>query len=606
MSFATNLTQRSRMLYRVALLVGLAFVLFKASLQFPVVFAKFLSGDNDDIMRLMQVRAWLDGQSWFDMTQYRVLPPDGISLHWSRYVDLGISTILFPLSKILPAAQAEQLTLVIWPTLLMILLIGVVARGTNRILGPLAACGAVGSLITWLPTANGYFEPGKLDHHNVQILATTVMAFAMIWPGKPALSGMIAGIAAAFSLAVGLETLPLICAAGVILLVRATFVPGDAERRLVVFCLALTGALVVLFVGQTAPDAWGTSVCDKLSPSLLALAVIASAASLGPIMAGRWCVRPVVRLAASAAIVVVGLWICAPLLSPCLGGPYGALPDHLQDVISRDITEAQPGLLFARNFPLSFHSYATPAVAAVIISIVFWLRRRTDADTPVAESSAVFQMILLACVGVIGTLFQLRMIVLAVPAIAFLTGYAIRCLEQNRMERRTIQSSFAIVLCLSLTLFASMLNGPVSFAVMALNRDQMAALQGPQTQDSCRTADALAELNDLPRATILTTMNVSTSVILTTHHDVITAPYHRSAAAFWNGTYPLQNLDNLKTALQTSAATYVVLCRMARFGAQRAAARALVAGEIPVWLRAVPFEGTHFQVFAVVPDALGS
>ncbi len=605
MTVATNLTRRSQMLYAIALILGLAFVIIKAGQKFPDVFSLLASGDNDDIMRLMQVRAWLDGQSWFDMTQYRVLPPDGISMHWSRYVDLGIAAILVPLSTFLPMAQAEQLTLVIWPSLLMILLMLVVARGTNRILGPLAACGAVASLVTWLPTGSLYFEPGKLDHHSVQILSTTVLAFAMVWPGHPVRRGLIAGMAAAFSLAVGLETLPLVGVAGVILLLRAAFDADGAARLLVAFCLTLTGGLALLFIGQTAPDAWGTPVCDKLSPPLLALAIIASVASLAPLAARRWLQHPAARLMASAVMTGIGLWLCAPLLSPCLGGPYGALPDDLQLIISRDITEAMPGALFAREFPLSFNAFATPPIAAVTISLVFWFRRRGKADTPATETAAVAQMLILACVGVIGTFFQLRMIVLAVPAIPFVTGYAINRLLDNRLVNKTATSALALTFGVILTLFADRLNGPALSAVTAIKGEETTAWLQPRKRDTCRRPEVLSELDRLPRATILTPTNISTSMILTTHHDAIAVPYHRTAVAFWNGVHTMNNLDDMRTALQASGATYVVLCKATTFGPQRLAARALIAGELPPWLQAVPFESENFLVFSVVPGALG-
>ena len=32
-------------------------------------------GDTDDNMRLMQVRAWLGGQGWYDLRNYRLNPP---------------------------------------------------------------------------------------------------------------------------------------------------------------------------------------------------------------------------------------------------------------------------------------------------------------------------------------------------------------------------------------------------------------------------------------------------------------------------------------------------------------------------------------------------
>ena len=48
-------------------------------------------GDTDDNMRLMQVRAWLDGQGWYDLRNYRLNPPQGFDIHWSRIVDLPIA-----------------------------------------------------------------------------------------------------------------------------------------------------------------------------------------------------------------------------------------------------------------------------------------------------------------------------------------------------------------------------------------------------------------------------------------------------------------------------------------------------------------------------------
>ena len=46
--------------------------------------------DPDDQMRLLQVRDWLAGQSWFDLTQHRLNDPAGVPMHWSRVVDLPI------------------------------------------------------------------------------------------------------------------------------------------------------------------------------------------------------------------------------------------------------------------------------------------------------------------------------------------------------------------------------------------------------------------------------------------------------------------------------------------------------------------------------------
>ena len=47
--------------------------------------------DTDDNMRYLQVRDWLAGQGWYDLRQYRLDPPAGFNIHWSRLVDLPIA-----------------------------------------------------------------------------------------------------------------------------------------------------------------------------------------------------------------------------------------------------------------------------------------------------------------------------------------------------------------------------------------------------------------------------------------------------------------------------------------------------------------------------------
>jgi hypothetical protein len=83
-------------------------------------------------MRLQQVRDWLAGQSWFDTRQYRVLPPEGISMHWSRYIDAGIAAILVPASWLLSPTGAEHAAVILWPTLLACLMVLVIGHAYHR------------------------------------------------------------------------------------------------------------------------------------------------------------------------------------------------------------------------------------------------------------------------------------------------------------------------------------------------------------------------------------------------------------------------------------------------------------------------------------------
>ena len=54
----------------------------------------FALGDTDDNLRMSQVRALLNGQDWYDLRQYKLNPPEGANVHWSRLVDLPIAGIM--------------------------------------------------------------------------------------------------------------------------------------------------------------------------------------------------------------------------------------------------------------------------------------------------------------------------------------------------------------------------------------------------------------------------------------------------------------------------------------------------------------------------------
>src|SRR5215468_861427 len=74
---------------------------------------------TDDAMRLVEVRDLLAGQSWFDLTQHRLDPPQGSLMHWSRLIDAPIAALILMLRPLLGAAAAEQAALMLWPTLLL-------------------------------------------------------------------------------------------------------------------------------------------------------------------------------------------------------------------------------------------------------------------------------------------------------------------------------------------------------------------------------------------------------------------------------------------------------------------------------------------------------
>src|SRR3954451_16408170 len=68
-----------------------AFMLLQHAGMIPDVWTTGAYFDTDDAMRMVQVRALLDGQGWYDLTAWRMAPPNGASMHWSRVVDVPLA-----------------------------------------------------------------------------------------------------------------------------------------------------------------------------------------------------------------------------------------------------------------------------------------------------------------------------------------------------------------------------------------------------------------------------------------------------------------------------------------------------------------------------------
>ena len=93
----------------------------------------FVLADTDDNMRMSQVRALLAGQDWFDLRQYKLNPPYGANIHWSRLVDLPIAGIILALRPLVGGVDAERVAIAIAPMLPLLLLLFSLALTVRRL-----------------------------------------------------------------------------------------------------------------------------------------------------------------------------------------------------------------------------------------------------------------------------------------------------------------------------------------------------------------------------------------------------------------------------------------------------------------------------------------
>src|SRR5262245_19436211 len=70
-------------------------------------------------MRLVRVRDLLGGQGWFDSVQHRLNPPDGVPMHWARWVDAAIAAPIPLLTPMLGQQNAEITMAFVWPLALL-------------------------------------------------------------------------------------------------------------------------------------------------------------------------------------------------------------------------------------------------------------------------------------------------------------------------------------------------------------------------------------------------------------------------------------------------------------------------------------------------------
>lgn len=579
----------------ITMALALFLVLLDAVVSSLDLWGNFAEQGNDDIMRLLSVRDWIAGQGWYDVAQYRALPPEGVSLHWSRYIDLGIAAIIWPLSLIFPMETAELLAASIWPTFIMVINLLVIGFGTRRIFGTHAACFALICTVLWPVTGDLHSGAGNVDHHNVQMLMMTLMALAAVWPSRPVTAGIVGGFAAAFSLAIGLESLPFVVGVGFVVLMRAVLVATPlVQRLLLTFCVALGFSSVILWLGQAAPGTRLNPVCDQLALPTLSVIWVAVVASTLPLALGRSLSGPLAYLIATVVLTAVGIAVAWPLISVCLDGPYATLPPMLQEFIDTRITEAKPGLAYAKSRPDAFVSFVLPVFVTTALGAGLWAANRRRPVQAAVDNAALAGLLVLCLVGVAMIFVQMRTVIMAASVVPIIAGYVLAVQMNAYLEtRNAVRALIGLVIAVMIMSPSLVVSGirPLLPERSGSAREQAA---------DCRTYGSLTTLNEVPPALILNHFNFGPSLLWATHHDVLSVGYHRSAAGMSNSIVPFEMEDaEMAAYVRAAGATHLLLCNGYRYSG--AFATALASGGDADWLRRVPLSGEDQVLFEVLP-----
>lgn len=571
-----------------ALAAALLMLAYHAAAGFPSLADP--GGDNDSLLRLVQVRDLLAGQAWYDPTQYRMGPEGGFAMHWSRLVDLPIAALVLPFG--------ETAALIAWPTLLYAVALFLIVRAARDLGGAEAVLPAaiIGGLTLHF---SSLFRPGALDHHNLQFVLTLGALVFLLAAHRMKAAAALAGTCAALMLAVGMETAPYVAAACAVPTL-AFLLSGSSEARAARdFGLGFAGVTAAVLVATVAPGSWLSVQCDALSlpQTLLAvlggggLALVASSAVLSEHVARR--------LAALAGLAAVVAAVALSLFPQCLAGPYADLDPRLRTFWLDGVSEARslPDML-ARDPAKALGFYATPFLALVTLAWAAWRGRAGRAAAIVAAFLGA--AVLVSVWQVRGALFATG---LATVPLAAWVGRA-----QAGARERPGLAGLLIVLGCWLASFSILWQAAGAVPGRIAGRAPAEAAARPAGR--CTALSDFRALAALPQGTVLAVSNLGSSILAETHHRVLAGPYHRNQAG------NLAMLDAMavppaeaEAAVRRAEVDYVVSCAgngetrfLSRLAPDSLVAR-LAAGEIPAWLSSVAESAdAPLTVFRVADD----
>jgi len=569
-----------------AICFALYFVINKAE-----VIRFFALPDTDDNMRMMQVRALLNGQGWFDLRQYRLNPPTGANIHWSRLVDLPIAGLIL-LFRPIAGAGADRIAAAIAPMLPYVLLLFSIALTVRRLIDPRAYPLAFLALI-FAASTNGMFMPMRIDHHGWQLAFLALSVSAIADPNRIR-GGITLGVASSLSLAIGLEMLIYLAIFGVTMVLF--WIDDPAERdRLRPYAVTLGGGTSIAFLLFASNDN-RAAVCDALSPVWLSDAVLAGAVLflLALLSPADWKRR--LALAAVAGVAVAAFHALA--WPHCLQRLEGVSPEVEQLWLSH-VREARP--FYRHGWRIAPLIIALPITGAIGWSLLIWLRRG-DREllrrTIGAAMPGFAALLLLFWQTRTGPAAQM----LATVGAATLAWTLLPPLWNSRVSAvRVIGTTAAVIVCagalvpLILNLVPAEKTTPFQKSIGVANR-------------LCASLWGLHPIAQQPRGMVMTFVDLGPRLITVTHHDAVTGPYHRNGEQiadvmkFWRG-----DAAQARAIAAKYKATYVLSCPNSSTATifmsetPKGFYMQLEHGQVPGWMKPIPLpKDSPYRMWKIV------
>ena len=562
----------------------------------------FALGDTDDNMRMSQVRAWLHGQSWFDLRQHKLDPAfGGANIHWSRLVDLPLAGLILVARLFVNGARAELFAAAAAPLLPLLPLLFALALTARRLVAPAAFLLALPAVI-FAGSTVGMFVPTRIDHHGWQLALLALSVSGLADPRRRR-GGAVTGIATALSLSIGLEMLiyhALAAAAQTLMWVD----DRDQKPRLMSYAVILGGGTAAGFL-LFASIANRAPVCDALSPVWLSDALVGTALLM--LIAWRspadWRVR--LALAAGAGAIVAGFHALA--WPHCLARLEGVSPEANMLWLSH-VREAKP--IYSHEWRTGAMMLAMPLAGAIGWGVLAWLARRGDRDllrrTLAVGTIAIVSLGLLLWQTRFGPAAQMLSIVGSI-------GLAWRLLPRTWRSNNSLVTVLGTVAIFLLGVGAAVPT-LLNFAPGKPSTPRDKAIG--RANNLCVSMWGLRPIAKLPKGTIFTFVDLGPRLITVTHHNAIAGPYHRNGAAIVDVMHAFQGApDQARAIVSLHRADYLMICpnmsesTLYQSRAPNGFYMQLAKGQVPTWLTPIALpKDSPLKIWRVVaqPAAIGT
>ena len=544
--------------------------------------------DADDSLRLVQLRDLVAGQGWFDLTQYRVNPPTGMAMHWSRLVDAPLWLVYSALAPLFGPALAETITLVLVPLLTLLAAMLLAGRLAWRLLGD-AAIGYTCVILTLLTAVTGQMQPLRIDHHGWQIVAV-LAALNGLAARSEKTGGRLAGIAMALGLTISLELLPIAALIGAVLALRWLL-----DRKAKVLCLHYIRTLAVtalLAFAATRGIADLAPHCDTLSPAYLA-ALLAAASGLSLLSLAPPIPRGALAIA-MAAIAAAAVTVLLALAPQCSRGPFVMLDPLVQQFWYANIREGMP--VWRQEFGAALRLVVPPLVGLYAAVQLWrrssgWLARFWGEYALIMAGALALGLVVSRSAGFAAALG-------AIPLGWLLRDWIVRARAMRFAPKRIgLIAAAMLVVMPDLPLMAGRV------------LDRTGPEASPSAQFVCDIPKAGPALGALAPATIFAPIDNGPMLLLHSRHKVVATAHHRAPQALHDVIAAFTaDPATAEAIVRGRGARYVAICpglaeaAIYREAAPQGLMAQLSAGQAPSWLEPVAMpKDSGLLVWAVKP-----